>query len=1335
LRLGNDVNVVDSEEMVICNLRVVINDRPRVFKINCVVWDTLAGELIISNQTALATGLTIFCNTPELRALIIGQEAVSLNSSRDTIGDIPSSVATILGEEDDQELMENISPVESLRQAMTVYTKVADPWVQEELDGPVGEVFGPLPPEPAKVKALEFDVDEPALQQRTFGNTQPIRLPPTSPHGQDVIDAQWDELKGYNALVDAYPDIGPGPIAALAFTVPKPGVERVQRPPNFQRHVVPTDRFAAQWHANYVKNLTADRLVVNFGPINEFITIQHFAMPSVQENLAKLSKFKYWAKIDIVKAYWGIPVHPRCYKWLYTIAPGGRCGYWIRAPMGCAPVSAWFQYTIQGVLRHEKEFTLCYADDIMIGANDKDELRLRIRTVLRRILDAGFRLNPNKCQFMPAEEITYLGWIIRDHTIFPGPNCIDKLWAIKKPDQLPDRADDKHRRQLVRRFLGLILYLGSYIPFHAEQLRPLHDLTRTKDSTSDPVSVAQSKLPNARSQPSAPRKFLWSAEANAAWDWAVTQIKLIKPLFAATYVPGSWLALYTDASKRGWGGILVEFRAGDPRPYIIGTVSGTFTGSQLNWAVNVKECFALWKSIKRFRPHLHLHQFVINVDHRNLLWMTMSVNEMIVRMATDLQQHRYLMRHISGESNVIADLLSRAEQIDIPIQPSVPTVAAICDFTPSQTVILPHASPDSDSDETVAPEDLFPDLADSSDSEASDASAPFLNPQHVMPIAANPGPILPRQRQGARPAPRPRERRHRAQQDVPAAAQDAADDGLPVFDVGPAPPPPPHAISTEHYHVIKSFHGGTNTHTGVTQLHRSMVSAGYNWEGMLDDIMAFVSTCHACQLERLHRRGPSSLPYRSLIIPTRLFDMWSFDILGPLEPCALTSARYIAIGVEETSKLVMLTHLVAPSALELLFFWLHCFAIFGLPRRIRSDLGAAFISLLIKHFCKATGVQHDFGIADRHESDGVVENAASLVWQYLRLAVNDLEKFEIWAPLLCNVQLGCNALARDVLGGASASEIVFNRKVKPMRFYRPEAHPAPEGEDQDVSAFIADQAAMQLRAIQRADNERHRRYRNKMDIADERADGVEDLDWVKVGQLVTIPQSDHQLFNRPNKFAYLRRGPYEVLSISEGRSTVMLVDVSARFRRENPEPFPYPKLWLHPYSKDTQPQAGDQPPPPPEDGDLPPLPLLIEPSSISAVVSAAPLAQLVFPQTPSHVRNYLYTVRWLNSPHANNSQEPYDLVWHTPAFDEFVQGSGLTGHIAPSAYSLRHRTHVNQMLHGAQADQDIILANPDALRQDRILRHYYPVEQVRINSAALRQAQAQYDAVASSQSQ
>jgi hypothetical protein len=122
-----------------------------------------------------------------------------------------------------------------------------DAWVNEELRGPLAGVFGPLLPEPARVPPLEFDVDEETLRMRTYGNTQPVRLPVSSPHGQDVIDAQWDELKNYNVLVETYPDIGPGTIANIAFTVAKPGVTRVKRPIGFQRNVIPADLLLRQY--------------------------------------------------------------------------------------------------------------------------------------------------------------------------------------------------------------------------------------------------------------------------------------------------------------------------------------------------------------------------------------------------------------------------------------------------------------------------------------------------------------------------------------------------------------------------------------------------------------------------------------------------------------------------------------------------------------------------------------------------------------------------------------------------------------------------------------------------------------------------------------------------------------------------------------------------------------------------------------------------------------------------------------------------------------------------------------------------------------------------------
>lgn len=1325
LSLGNLCDEVKSDSMVCFQLRVVMNNRPRLFHIRSIIWDTLAGELLISQQTALATGLTIFCHSPELRDAIVGREALLRSADEDTVGDIPACASVLIDEDEDQHILETISPVESLRQAMQVYTEVDDPWVTEELQGPLKEVFGPLPPEPADVPPLEFDVDEGAVRKCTYSNTMPTKLPPTSPHGQDVIDAQWDELKGFNVLRDAYPDIGPGPIASIGFTVAKPGVPRVPRPPGYKRNVIPLETALAELHRAYTERLTADRFVVNFGPANVFMTVIHFAMPSVQENLTKLSKYKYWSKIDIVKAYWGIPVHPRCQKWLYTIAPGGKAGYWIRAPMGAAPVCVWFQYCAQGILKREADFTLCYADDILVGANDLETLRERDRLVLRRILEAGFRLNPKKCQLKPAESLRYLGWIIRGGKIYPSESCFEKISAVKKPVDLPLKCTDKDKRQIVRRFLGLILYLGHYIPFHAEQLRPLHDLTKTKDTASDPVSVAQRSLPKPVKKVPTPRTFIWSPEADAAWDWGVEQLRKIKPLYAPTYAPGSWLEIFSDASKRGWGGILVELRKDDPRPHLICCVSGAFTGSQLNWSVNIKECYGLYMTVKKLRIYVHLNQFVINVDHRNLLWMTVSVNDMIVRMAVALQQHRYLIRHCPGASNTIADLLSR----DFP-DISPPVSKELAQYQSELT------------DEYAAPSDYCTttDCSDNPDQSLSlDISlSPIPSAAGtVAPISASnaPPPILQPLRVAA--APPARRRRQRVSRQPDAPAEDLAiapDDGLPIFDIGPHGPPPPHRISADHYHVIKSFHGGHNPHTGVGPLLTALRAHGYAWPSIEEDVRHFVATCHACQLDRLRRRGPSALPYRTIIIPSRLFDVWSFDILGPLDPCALTGARWIHIGVEETSKLIMLGHSVAGSSMELVFFFCDCFKIFGLPRIIRSDLGPQFISRACKEFCASTGIQHEFGIADRHESDGVIENSASLVWPYLRLAVYDLRKYEVWSPLLCNVQLACNALARDVLGGASASELVFGRKVKPMRFMRPQSADAPADttpDRQTVSGFIADHASMQLRALHRADNERHVRYRHHLDDALEKADGVEHLDWVKDHILVSIPQRDHQQFTRPNKFALQRRGPYEVLDSQPGHATAVLIDVYARFRNENPQPFHYPKVWLHPYAEDTHSTDGP-PPPPPSDADIPDIPLLTDPADISAILEAVQNDNLLLPDTPRHVRNFSYRVRWTGRPHSDNSVEPYHMVWHSSAFADFYAGSGLTGHVPPSAYALRHRTHVNQLLRRQPVDRAVPIVDPTAVQAGRVLASYMP-DSLHANAHAQQLSQRQSDSLSSQQ--
>ena len=602
-----------------------------------------------------------------------------------------------------------------------------------------------------------------------------------------------------------------------------------------------------------------------------------------------------------------------------------------------------------------------------------------------------------------------------------------------------------------------------------------------------------------------------------------------------------------------------------------------------------------------------------------------------------------------------------------------------------------------------------PECLNSSDAHSGEEEIGF---GQAMPIDGAGQPRQDPQVQPAQPvqlnAPRARQRRrHRArrqpQPPEPWHPQ-GEDDGLPIPHMLPHPSPRPRRLTASQYHTLKSLHGGILPHTGVAQLLRALADAGHNWEGMAEDAAEFVARCHYCQLERLTRRGPQSLPYRSVQIPSTLCELWHFDILGPLPPCAITGARYILVCIEDASKLVMLGRSVDASIMEIMFFIIDCFKIFGFPHTIKTDKGGQYLSKALQQLFHCTGIEHKVGIAYYHQSDAIVENAAALVWPDLRIMCQEIRKYHAWTPLLCNVQLGANALMREVLGGASASEIMFSRKVRPLGFLRPEALRNEQGEAVEVNKFIADQAALQLRLLGTADAERHRRYVNNSDIANQAREGLEHLDWVTVGVLVSIPQPDaEQHFNRPNKFALLRRGPYQVLEVRP--RTVTLIDFLRSRAGRNPESFQWPKYNLAPYYSmgDILPAAEGVPEIPVEDVMLEPIRIFNPPVLPSAILRAIPLEEALIQDRQNHVRNFTYEVRWTDRPHTANSIVAYDEVWSTPAFEEFVRGSSLVGHIPPEQFEQHHIQQVQSLLNGSRhPPRDVPMANPQS--QAAVLR-------------------------------
>lgn len=1365
LRLADCDTCVTSEEMVRMRLRVTIGDRPRIFTLVCVVWErgALHHDILISQTVAMTTGLSVFVHDNILREGILGRQALLVTEEGDPESLPQGDVATLESPEEDEALFQRISPIQGLRDALAPAPTqpTSDEWVNEELAGPLREVFGPLPKEPADVPPMEFTVTEELVKQRVYAKAKPTKLPTSSPRNFDVMSAQFRELKEAGIMGDSYPLYPPGPIASIAFTVPKPGVKRIPRPATYgSTHPLTQELIAL--HEQYTASLTAERLVCNFQPVNEVSVVQNYPLPSVQANLAKLKKFRLYAKIDLTKAFWSIPLHPNCIKWTYTIAPGGLSGVWLRAPMGLAPVPGYFMWTLAGVLEAEASFTLLYADDILVGANSESELRENIRKVLSRLLEKGFRVSAGKCQFKPASEIAYLGWIIRDGQIFPSKSTLDKIYAIKKPDEMITVKDDKAKIQAVRRFLGVLQYFGHFIPCHAEQLRPLYDLTKTAPETFMPKEKNVTMQKTER-QPRA--KFKWTQEADAAWEWGIHRLMDLHPLHSPSYAENTWLEVMSDASKWGWGGILLEWTEGDPRPRVVYCVSGSFQGSQLNWPTCTKEMYSTWTTVRKLRHFLHLHHFVLSTDHRNLLWSSLSANEMVQRMATDLQQYKFVMRHIDGSSNVLCDYLSRAEFVgdqelhrlqqrrarhpseeeaaplsarqtgpsrrdSMAAQQSIdnPSVMTVAQTEPeissdhSNSSVITTRRFFGLSDSTISIQDRTSEDSTWSEEEESLAIEELMKIGQggvAMPVEpANPNQALHAQLGQAIPPiqqvrlgePRARQRRRHRIQRQPAPSPDRPaleeDDGLPIPHMMPQPAPPPRQLTAEQYHIIKSFHGGVLPHTGVAPLLRALREHGHVWDGIHDDVVAFVSRCHYCQLERLVRRGPQSLPYRSVQIPSTLGELWHFDVLGPLPACALTGARYVLVAIEDTSRLVMLSRAVECSVMEIMLFLLECFKVFGIPLTIKTDKASIYLSRALQELTDCTGIRHEVGIAHYHQSDGIVENGAAMVWPYLRIMCAELEKYHAWSPLLCNVQLGANALNRASLGGASASEIMFGRKIKPLRFLRPEAIEPMQG-PAVVSTFMADQAAFQLRLLAQADAERHRRFRVNQDNAEAERDGCEDLDWVVQGMLVSIPQPENdQHFSRPYKLAFLRRGPYEVCAVRH--RSVLLRDFCKAQAGGNPPQFLWPKYNLAPYYRmsDILPPA-EQVIQVPQAEEVEPLPVVQPQIMPAAIISAHPAEHPVMPREPQHVRNFHYLVRWQGRPHASNSIVPYDAVWASVAFDEFIRGSGLTGHIPPQQFQAAHMAQIGALLRGSHNPGQIPMADPQG--QARALRHYFPM--------------------------
>ena len=264
------------------------------------------------------------------------------------------------------------------------------------------------------------------------------------------------------------------------------------------------------------------RLCVDYRALNNQTIKNRYPLPLVKETLDRLSKAKYFTKLDLRQGYnqirmakgeeWKTAFRTRYGHFEYTVMP-----------FGLTNAPATFQHFINDCIRDYLDiFCTAYLDDILIYSNTLEEHQVHVYKVLEALRQQGVLLKPEKCEFH-TQSTKYLGLIIESGGIKMDPKKIEtiKNWAI------PRKVKD------IQAFLGFSNFYRRFIYGFSALAQPLTKLTR-KDTP-----------------------FIWDNRAEASFK-ALRNAFITAPILAH-FDPDKRIIIETDASDYVAAGILSQF--------------------------------------------------------------------------------------------------------------------------------------------------------------------------------------------------------------------------------------------------------------------------------------------------------------------------------------------------------------------------------------------------------------------------------------------------------------------------------------------------------------------------------------------------------------------------------------------------------------------------------------------------------------------------------------------------------------------------------------------------------------------------------------------------------
>ena len=107
-------------------------------------------------------------------------------------------------------------------------------------------------------------------------------------------------------------------------------------------------------------------------------------------------------------------------------------------------------------------------DDVLVYGNDWEEHNKRLESVMKRVREVDLKLNKEKC-VLAQSELKFLGHKFTKSGIEPDGDKVSAIHEMPEPTSV----------QLLRQIMGMVHYLGAYLPNLHDIMKPLNALIRS----------------------------------------------------------------------------------------------------------------------------------------------------------------------------------------------------------------------------------------------------------------------------------------------------------------------------------------------------------------------------------------------------------------------------------------------------------------------------------------------------------------------------------------------------------------------------------------------------------------------------------------------------------------------------------------------------------------------------------------------------------------------------------------------------------------------------------------------------------------------------------------